>query len=135
MTAREFAAYWMENNLDKKYSEAQSEEEKMEILEELGLSEYKEEAARQVWLAGIRDEYHRRNSSNRAPQNSRELMSRFEDFKDYLDSFELRDYEVESLVLAHTAYLVSLGLREGIIGREDFRYALKELGMSELLEE
>jgi len=100
MNPEEFHQYWGSSEeiplLAGEYSEAQSENEKMKILEEYGLSEYKQEIEREIWL-----------ESWSADRFAEELHKPFgkvttvAKFKELLNSMEFRDYEKYSLISAH----------------------------------
>lgn len=130
MTPREFAAYWAENNLGKKYSEAQSEEQKMRILESFGLGEYKEEAERQIWLKEILKEWATEEAKKPAPQNLKEGIDRLQEFKLHLMLLGVRDYEIAPLMWGYFSAIAVSCYRDGVITKEEFVDFLEKMGIS-----
>ncbi len=107
MTPEEFHQYWISDDntaiIAGEYSESKSEEEKKAILEKYGLSNYKKEVEREIWLEEWSADHFAEELKK--PVN---FITNEEEFLDLLDKMNFKDYEKEYLISAYIGGVFSL---------------------------
>lgn len=116
MTPKEFHTYWYTDEqaslVASEYLSAESEAERMKVLSKWGLTEYKKEINRKIWLdkllwTYIEDELGK-DPSSRVLLEQEHLIKKF---KGYLQDLELlREYEIEDLVETYRGELICQSL-------------------------
>jgi len=107
MTPEEFHIYWQSDDqtaiIAGEYTDAESQEDKTRVLMKYGLSDYKSEVEREIWL----EHWSYDQFSEMLEELSKGVAS-IDEFEAILDKMELRDYEREYLLSAHIGGLVAL---------------------------